>query len=286
MEKIDFSVVVPFCNNEKTLEACIRSLLAQEYPVEGYEIICVNNNSTDNSCLLVNRYPGVKLIHEKRQGAYAARNAGILESRGAFIVFTDADVKVKDSWLRNIYFEINKNNYDILIGWYNAATMGRLLQFHSHFISERIKKALEQKSISMLTANACNLIVRRDIFKERGLFLDILRGEDRYFIIRRFEEGYRIGFSEDIEVVRNDIHSVGIALLKNFVYGYANAVYIKRKVPLSENIPITIRFAFRHFPVGMGLLMFVFFYGAGYLLGKTRCCLKPYMIPKSIYETQ
>lgn len=272
MENVEFSIVVPFYNKEKSLDACIRSLLTQEYPAERYEIICVNNNSTDNSCSLVNKYPSVKLIHEKRQGAYAARNAGILQSKGAFIVFTDADAKVMDSWLRNIHFEINKNNYDILIGWYKAAPTGKLLQFHGHFISERIKKALEQKSISMLTASACNLIVRKDIFKEKGLFLNISRGEDRYFVIRRFEEGCRIGFSEHIEVERSDIYSVNIALLKNFIYGYANAVYIKRKISLLKSIPVTIRFAFRHFPIGMGLLLFAFFYTLGYFLGKTKCC--------------
>src|SRR3989338_8315260 len=100
MENIEFSIVVPFYNKEKSIDACIQSLLTQEYPAERYEIICVNNNSTDNSFSLVNKYPSVKLIHEKRQGAYAARNVGILQSKGAFIVFTDADAKVTDSWLR------------------------------------------------------------------------------------------------------------------------------------------------------------------------------------------
>lgn len=275
MENIEFSIVVPFYNKEKSIDACIQSLLTQEYPAERYEIICVNNNSTDSSCSLVSRYPGVKLIHEKRQGAYAARNAGILQSKGAFIVFTDADAKVADSWLRNINFEINKNNYDILIGWYRAASKGKLLQFHGHFISERIKKAIEQKSISMLTASACNLIVRKDIFREKGLFLNISRGEDRYFVIRRFEEGYKIGFAGHIEVERSDICSVNAALLKNFIYGYASAVYVKRvkrKISLLKSMPVTIKFAFRHFPIGMCLLLFAFFYILGYFLGKTRCC--------------
>ena len=277
MENIDFSIIVPFYNKEKTLEACIQSLLAQEYPAGKYEIICVNNNSTDSSCLVVNRYPAIKLIHEKKQGAYAARNAGILESKGALIVFTDADVEVRKNWLSSINLAISKNGYDILIGWYNAAISGRLSHLHSRSISARIIKALEQKNMFMLTASACNLVVKKEIFEKEGLFLDIPRSEDTYFVMRCLKQGYSVGFAEDIEVRRNDIYSVNKTLLKNFIYGYANALWIKQKTSLPEKVKvvsITIKFVFKHFPLGIGLLLFTFSYAAGYFLGKSKYYLR------------
>ena len=109
---IDFSIVVPFYNKEKTIGRCIASLVSQDYPKEKYEIIFVNNNSTDASCDIVTRYPVVKLLHEHKQGAYIARNKGILNAKGIFIAFTDADTEVRKDWLSNIHKSISKNNYD------------------------------------------------------------------------------------------------------------------------------------------------------------------------------
>jgi len=61
------------------------------------------------------------LFHENQQGAYEARNTGILNSSGLFLVFTDADAHTKTTWLSNIYNSLIQNHYDILIGWYEPA---------------------------------------------------------------------------------------------------------------------------------------------------------------------
>jgi len=269
MSVIDFSVIVPFYNKEKTIEACVQGLLGQEYPKDKYEIIFVNNNSVDDSCLIISRYPDVKLIQEKTQGAYVARNAGILASHGEFLVFSDADVITPKNWLNNIHLAVSKGNFDIIIGWYRPVCGARLLQIHSLLVCERIKLALRNKKVSMITASASNLIIRKSVFEKEGLFMHLPRSEDKYFVLRCFEKGYKIHFDEAIEVIRNDINSLGVALLKNFTYGYANALYINRRFsPFRE---IMWGFLFKWFPAGIGLLLFSFFYYAGYCLGRLRC---------------
>lgn len=100
--EIDISVVVPFYNAEKHIEECINSLLAQSYRRDRYEIIMIDNNSTDRSTAIVGRYPRINLLSEQKQGAYAARNRGIGASRGAIIVFTDADCVACSEWLQEI----------------------------------------------------------------------------------------------------------------------------------------------------------------------------------------
>jgi glycosyltransferase involved in cell wall biosynthesis len=98
----DISVVVPFYNPGHHLERCAVGLLRQSYPSSRYEIIMVDNNSTDRSTEIVQRYPEVRLLLEPKQGAYAARNRGVAAAEGHIIAFTDADCVPAPDWLEQM----------------------------------------------------------------------------------------------------------------------------------------------------------------------------------------
>jgi len=269
---MDFSVIVPVYNKEKIMEACIGSLLGQDYPKDKYEIIIVDNNSTDGSRSIIAKYPCVKLVCEKDQRAYAARNAGIRQAKGAVIAFTDADVEVKSDWLKNMRLQMDKNAYDILIGWCFPSGKARVLRLHSLFICERIRLALALKDHHMVIAAAGNLAVKKDVFNREGMFLTASNADDTHFVVRCCRKGYRVGFDASIEATRNDVNCLGIYLLKNFIYGCSNMPGEKGKPPLSSSLKhagFTIRFMFRNFPFGFGLLPVEFSYFAGYFLSKT-----------------
>lgn len=93
------SVVVPAYNEEKYIAACIESLLNQEE--KPYEIIIVDNNSTDKTSEIVKKYP-VKIIKENRKGITFARNKGFNITTGDIIARTDADTKVQKDWIKKI----------------------------------------------------------------------------------------------------------------------------------------------------------------------------------------
>lgn len=95
------SVIIPVYNGEATIEQCVKSLLVQDYPQERYEIIVVNNNSTDRSVEIVRQNP-VILLDEKKQGPAAARNRGLARVRGDILAFTDADCFAETQWLREL----------------------------------------------------------------------------------------------------------------------------------------------------------------------------------------
>jgi glycosyltransferase involved in cell wall biosynthesis len=268
MNEIDFSIVVPFFNKGRTIESSIRSFLAQDYPEDRYEIIYVDNNSTDDSCALVEKYPRVRLIREKRQGAYVSRNTGALSSRGSYLIFSDADVVAPSGWLSSIKSAVIEKAPDILIGWYLPAADSRLMRAHSQLVCERIKIALNRSNPGMVTASASNLAIRKSVFEDEGMFLSLPRSEDKFFVLRCLEKGRKIHFDQRIGVVRNDIGSLGAALMKNFTYGYANALYIDRRItPLKW---IIWDFLFKQFPAGAGLLLFSLFYYSGYCLGRLK----------------
>lgn len=97
-----FSIIVPVYNNPANLRKCIESLKALDYPAQKYEIIVVDNNSTDGTAAVA-RELGVTCLSETRfQSSYAARNTGIKAAKGTFIAFTDSDCVADKDWLKAI----------------------------------------------------------------------------------------------------------------------------------------------------------------------------------------
>lgn len=101
-----YSIIVPVYNAEKYLESCIDSVLSQSSD-KTYEVILVDDGSTDHSPELCDRYAkqssNVRVIHQANQGVSAARNAGIAASRGEYILFLDSD----DLWRADLLKEVS-----------------------------------------------------------------------------------------------------------------------------------------------------------------------------------
>ncbi|MDW8368217.1 MAG: glycosyltransferase family 2 protein, partial [Abditibacteriales bacterium] len=102
MSDADFpfvSVIVAAHNAADTIERCLRHLLALDYP--RYEVIVVDNNSTDATRQLVQQFP-VTLLEEKKPGWPAARNTAIQRAKARFVANIDADCFAERDWLRNL----------------------------------------------------------------------------------------------------------------------------------------------------------------------------------------
>ncbi|MDD3598283.1 glycosyltransferase family 2 protein, partial [Sulfuricurvum sp.] len=92
--KPSFSIIIPLYNKEKYIERSLHSILAQT--VQNFEIIIVDDGSSDNGPSIVERYEDnrIKLLRQNNAGVSAARNRGIKEATGRYIAFLDAD----DEW--------------------------------------------------------------------------------------------------------------------------------------------------------------------------------------------
>ncbi len=97
-----FSVVIPAHNEEKHIEQAIKSLLNQKINRGDYEIIAVDNNSTDKTSEIAKKSGADKVILETKRGTNMARNRGYLESEGEIIAFLDADSIAPANWLSKI----------------------------------------------------------------------------------------------------------------------------------------------------------------------------------------
>jgi glycosyltransferase involved in cell wall biosynthesis len=88
---VRFTAVVPVHNTAEHLERCIAALQAQDYPRDQFEILMVDNNSTDGSPGILARAGGVRALSERKQGSYAARNRALRDASGDVLAFTDSD---------------------------------------------------------------------------------------------------------------------------------------------------------------------------------------------------
>jgi len=95
------SVVIPAYNEEKYLGRCLWALSNQNYPRSLYEVIVVDNGSTDSTAGIARSY-GARVIQEGRKGIARARQRGAQAARGEIIAFTDADTAVPPHWLARI----------------------------------------------------------------------------------------------------------------------------------------------------------------------------------------
>jgi glycosyltransferase involved in cell wall biosynthesis len=109
-KKIKISFVIPAYNEEKFIFDCINSVIQQikKYKIS-YEIIVVNNNSTDKTREIASKFKEVKLVDEYRQGLTFARQAGFLNSSGELIANIDADTRLTDNWIGVVLEEFEKN---------------------------------------------------------------------------------------------------------------------------------------------------------------------------------
>ena len=113
-----FSIVVPVYNVEKYLEECIESVINQTY--SGWELILVDDGSTDHSCQICERYANkdsrIQLIKKENTGQADSRNIGVEKASGDYLLFVDSDDYIDTDTLQRLYGECLKwNSVDVII---------------------------------------------------------------------------------------------------------------------------------------------------------------------------
>lgn len=100
MTKPRVSLVLPAYNEAADLRSCLDAIMAQT--VAPYEIIVVDNNSTDDTAAIAREYPGVRVLNESRQGVVFARSRGFDAARGDVIGRIDAETIIESNWVETV----------------------------------------------------------------------------------------------------------------------------------------------------------------------------------------
>jgi glycosyltransferase involved in cell wall biosynthesis len=207
-DQFDVSVVVGTYNRCQLLAGALECLIAQECPELRYELIVVDNNSTDNTRDVINSFavrdPRVRYVFEERQGISFARNAGINQSRSPIVAFTDDDVRVAPDWISTIkktfdaHAEIGFIGGKVLPVWPVTPPEWLTRQHWSPLgLQDHGDQEFYLEPGRVTGVIGANLVVRRELFERVGMFapeVQLVKGsigtmEDHEFIIRLWRGG-------------------------------------------------------------------------------------------------
>lgn len=241
---MDISVVVPFYNEKKYIEKCIRSLLFQDYPRDKYEIFMVDNNSTDGSADIVKKYGDINLLFENKIGAYAARNRALEESKGEIIAFTDSDCVPQSNWLRNISRTLRNSDVRLIQGRVQFIHRSKYHSMLETYETEKADYVYSSNKKEIYYGYTNNMAARKELFDSLGSFEEIKRGADVIFV-HKVIEAYSCGavrYSDDVRVMHLEIDSLSKYYQKNYTYGKSSKNYGKfvPSRPLSTKERLTI----------------------------------------------
>jgi glycosyltransferase involved in cell wall biosynthesis len=214
------SVIIPNFNYGRFLQTCIDSVLSQTHA--NIEIILVDDGSTDNSLELAKQYEDkINIIKQQNLGVNAARNRGLLSSKGAFVAFCDSD----DFWHRDklarqlSVFEEKQDSVLVYCGVQDIDENGNLLSTHAPKFSGPLKSCyISFPSIALIPNAPSVALIRRESVIEAGMWDESLRGnaEDWDFFRRLSLMGEFAYTSEILTTARKHSLNRGNVDLKKY----------------------------------------------------------------------
>lgn len=182
------SIIVPIYKVENYIGQCIESILAQTY--EDIELILVDDGSPDNCGKICDTYAEgdsrIKVIHKENSGLSDARNVGVANASGEYIIFLDGDdYWIEPRFLENLSLRIEKNHPDVLCFNFQKVWEDRSVAPYFSVADLDNVGGFDAVAHAVWTACAWNKAVRRTLFLENDLhFMEGITSEDIDWCVR------------------------------------------------------------------------------------------------------
>ncbi len=234
------SVVVPARNEEKLLAQCLNSLQEQDYAGK-YEIIVVDNASTDRTYDIASSF-GVKVVREANIGTGPARQRGLHEAMGEIVAFTDADTVVPRFWLTTLVQRLTQGSEVVAVtgpyAFFDVGPMARALSYLINFIFINLDNAFRFAMRKGGTLWGSNFAIKKQTLVEVGGFDATIKylGEDYDLSLRLIRKG-RVSLLSRLFVLTSARRLKEQGLLCtywNYVVNYFSILFWHR--PLSQNL--------------------------------------------------
>lgn len=193
------SIIIPNYNGESTIGKCLEAAFSSRY--DNFEVIVVDDCSSDNSIEIIKRFPCKLVALKERSGASKARNAGARNSKGKLLFFIDADCIVKEDALSVASAAYAENGPDVVVGgtYTPMSYDNRFFSiFQSVFINYSETKNLENPDYIATHAMA----IDAETFRKSGgfpeVFMPIIEDVEYSHRIRR--EGYKLIMNPELLV--------------------------------------------------------------------------------------
>jgi glycosyltransferase involved in cell wall biosynthesis len=191
----EVSVIVPVYNGAPIIGDCINALLNQTYPLEKYEIIVVDDGSTDRTSEILQRY-SLSYFYQNNRGPAAARNKGVEMAQGNIVLFTDADCIPDSSWIAEMVAPFKSADIVGVKGAYKTKQKSLWAQFAQIEFNERYNILSKHTYIDMV--DTYSAAFKKSVFISAGCFdisFPFPNGEDADLSYRMAHKGYKLVFN-------------------------------------------------------------------------------------------
>lgn len=222
-------MIVPAYNAGKTIERCLASLVEQNINRSDYEVIVVDDGSTDSTSDLIKKFD-VTYIYQKNKGPAAARNHGAKTAKGKIILFTDSDCVPQNNWIEEMTKPFSDPSVIAVKGAYRTNQKSMTARFSQLEFEERFDMLKKAESIDMI--DTYSAAFRKDIFwSVNGFdeFFPVANNEDTELSYKLSGMGYKMVFNPKAVVCHlNHPDSIKRYARLKFWRGYWRMVVYRR----------------------------------------------------------
>lgn len=258
---ISVSIIVPIYNGEKYIERCLNSIISQT--LENIEIILVNDNSTDETKSIIEKYSkqykNIVVINKKNnEGVGAARNNGMKIAKGEYIGFIDADDVINDDMYENLYKLAKYSNSDLAMCSYIRKYNNECVEVSPNISEKNVyydRKKILNKIIPTFVNNieygyyyVWNKLYKREFLEGENIVFEeeITYSEDWLFNLEVFDKAQSFSYINNpyytyFDNANSLSKNIDINRIKLSIEGYKKNYYFINKYNL-ENVNVDIRF--------------------------------------------
>ncbi len=223
----NISVVVPVRNSAATLGACLAALTRQTADPAAYEIIVVNDGSTDNTGEIARRM-GLRCVDIAPSGPAVARNQGAAQAQGELVLFTDGDCEPAPDWIVQMCAPFADPEVAGARGVYLTRQTALVARFVQQEYQDKYDRTARRATIDFIDTYSAGY--RRAVFLENGGFEGAFSApsvEDQELSFRLAEKGYRLVFAPQAAVYHQHDSSLGEYIRRKFWIGYWKAFLLR-----------------------------------------------------------
>ena len=212
------TIVVPVRNGATTIAECVSSLLASQYDRQQFEIVVVDNDSSDPTREILRGFGSeIRVLTERVRGASAARNHGIRDARGALIALTDADCVVEPGWLSALVSPLEDQAVGVVGGRILSREKGNRIEKFGETIHDH-RRAIEIEDQPYVIS--MNWASRREVIQTAGMFDEsLLRGQDVDLAWRIHRSGLRLVYAPSAIIRHRNEHTLRGLMQEGYVHG-------------------------------------------------------------------
>lgn len=242
---IAVSVIIPVYNSASLLRECLTSLKEQTVLQHSFEVIVVDDGSTDDSASVAEEF-GALVLRQQNQGPAEARNSGVEASKGDLLLYTDADCVVAPDWIEEMIRPFEDPSVSGTRGRYKTRQRSLVARFAQVEYEEKYEILKRSDSIDFIDTSSAGY--RRSVFREAGGFskkFTVASGEDTDLSYRLAEAGHRLVFCPDAIVFHTHPSELAHYLRRKYKTAYWRTFLYQQhpgKMVRDSHTPQTFKF--------------------------------------------